>query len=93
MTKMVKIEIKDEIYELIKRRAEENKEFGSVEEYVNFVLEEVLKDEEDEIEVYTKEEEEQIKRKIEEFRIFIKNFKSLPAAPNSNFPRTNLWSF
>ena len=62
---MAKIEIKDEIYEEIKKRVEESEEFKSVEEYVNFVLEEILKDEEEEAEmVYSEEEEEQVKERL-----------------------------
>ncbi len=61
----MKIEIKNEVYEEIKKRVEESGEFGSVEEYVNFVLEEILKDEEEEAEVvYSKEEEEQVKDRL-----------------------------
>jgi Arc/MetJ-type ribon-helix-helix transcriptional regulator len=60
---MTEIEIKDEIYKEIKRRIEESQEFNSVEEYVNFVLQEVLKENEEET-VYTKEEEEEIKRRL-----------------------------
>ena len=37
--------------------------FGSVEEYVTFVLEEVLK-EEDEKTVFSKEEEEEVKKRL-----------------------------
>jgi Arc/MetJ-type ribon-helix-helix transcriptional regulator len=54
------IEIKNEIYEKIKKRIEKS-EFSSVEEYVNFVLEEVIKENEGEI---TEEEEEQIKERL-----------------------------
>lgn len=54
------IEIKNEIYEKIKKRIEKS-EFSSVEEYVNFVLEEVVKENEGEI---TEEEEEQIKERL-----------------------------
>ncbi len=62
---MAKIEIKDEIYEEIKKRVDESEEFSSVEEYVNFVLEEILKDEEEEAEVvYSEEEEEQVKERL-----------------------------
>ena len=39
--------------------------FGSVDEYVTFVLEEVIKDEEDENKLaYTKEEEQEVKRRL-----------------------------
>ena len=61
---MAKVEIKDEIYEEIKKRVEESEDFSTVEEYVNFVLEEILKDEEEEEVVYSEEEEEQIKERL-----------------------------
>jgi Arc/MetJ-type ribon-helix-helix transcriptional regulator len=61
----VKIEIKDEICEEIRKRVEESEEFSSVEEYVNFILEEVIKDEnEGEGTIYTEEEEKQIKERL-----------------------------
>lgn len=61
---MAKVEIKDEIYDEIKKRVEESEDFSSVEEYVNFVLEEILKDEEEEEVVYSEEEEEQVKERL-----------------------------
>jgi len=39
-------------------------EFNSVEEYVTFVLEEVLKDEQEEEKTFTKEEEEEVKNRL-----------------------------
>ncbi|MFQ5940576.1 MAG: hypothetical protein ACE5KA_02610 [Nitrososphaerales archaeon] len=39
-------------------------EFKSVEEYVNFVLTEVVKDDEEHQSTYTKEEEEEIKNRL-----------------------------
>mgnify|MGYP000064710827 CR=1 FL=1 len=62
----MKVEIKDEIYEKIKERIK-GTEFSSVEEYVNFVLEEVLKDDEDEEEFefeLSEEDEEKIKERL-----------------------------
>jgi Arc/MetJ-type ribon-helix-helix transcriptional regulator len=61
---VAKVEIKDEIYDEIKKRVEESEDFSSVEEYVNFVLEEILKDEEEEEVVYSEEEEEQVKERL-----------------------------
>jgi len=55
---VVKIEIKDKIYGEIKKRVEDSKEFASVEEFVNFVLEEILKDEDEETKMVYSEEEE-----------------------------------
>jgi len=52
------------LYDLVKRRVEESGgEFKSVEDYVDFVLREVVKEENEE-ETYTKEEEEEIKRRL-----------------------------
>ncbi len=52
------------LYERIKKAVEESGgEFKSVEEYVAFVLEEVLREEEEEP-AFTPEEEEEIKRRL-----------------------------
>lgn len=51
-----------ELYDRIEQRARATN-FGSVEEYVIFVLEEVLK-EEDEETVFSKEEEEEVKKRL-----------------------------
>jgi len=59
----VAIEIPRRLYEQIEKRVEESGgEFKSVEEYVVFVLEEVLREEGEE--VFTPEEEEEIKRRL-----------------------------
>ena len=52
-----------DVYQKIQERAEETG-FGSVDEYVNFVMEEVLKDEEEEEVVFSKEEEEEVKKRL-----------------------------
>ncbi len=58
----VKIEISKEAYELLKKTVEESQgEFGSVEELLEFIIKEALGEEE---EVYTPEEEEEIKRRL-----------------------------
>ena len=60
----VAIKIPRRLYEQIKKQVEESGgEFKSVEEYVVFVLEEVLREEEAES-VFTPEEEEEIKRRL-----------------------------
>ena len=60
----VSINISKELYEKIRKEVEENQgEFKSVEDYVEFVLREILKEEEDES-VYTPEEEEEIKKRL-----------------------------
>ncbi len=63
---MAQIEIPDEIYREIERRVRESEEFESVEEYVNFVLEELLKEDEEEEEepVMSEEEEEMVKERL-----------------------------
>jgi len=63
---MARVEIPDEIYREIERRVQESDEFESVEEYVRFVLEELLKDEDEEEEepVMSEEEEEMVKERL-----------------------------
>lgn len=64
MVEKVSIEIRKDLYEKIKEEIEKSEgEFKSVEEYVEFVLEELLREEEEE-QVYTEEEEEEIKRRL-----------------------------
>jgi len=53
-----------ELYERIEQRAKATN-FGSVEEYITFVLEEVLKEEAEE-KVYTEEEEKEIKKRLKD---------------------------
>jgi len=52
-----------ELYDRIEERAKATG-FGSVEEYVSFVLEEVLKDEEEEGKAFSPEEEEEVKKRL-----------------------------
>ncbi len=52
-----------DVYQKIQERAEATG-FGSVDEYVSFVMEEVLKDEGEEEVVFTKEEEEEVKKRL-----------------------------
>ena len=60
----VPVYISKDLYEKVKERVRESQgEFGSVEEYVEFVLNEIVKEEE-ETEAYTPEEEEEIKRRL-----------------------------
>jgi len=60
----VTIEIPKRLYEQVKKHVEESGgEFKSVEEFVVFVLEEVLREEEAGS-VFTPEEEEEIKRRL-----------------------------
>ena len=65
MTKSkVAVPISKELYERVKKRVEESGgAFKSVEEYIEFVLEELLREEEEET-PFTPEEEEEIKRRL-----------------------------
>ncbi|MCD6600290.1 MAG: CopG family transcriptional regulator [Dehalococcoidia bacterium] len=56
--------LSNDLYEKIQERVT-NTEFNSVDEYVIFVMEEVLKDEEDQ--ALSKEDEEEIKKKLKAF--------------------------
>jgi hypothetical protein len=62
----IAINVSKDLYDLVKQRVEEsNGEFKSAEEYVEFVLKEVVKDEEEDKEQkYSKEDEEQIKQRL-----------------------------
>ena len=52
-----------DLYDRIEKRAQSTG-FGSVDDYVIFVLEEVLKDEGDEEIAFSKEEEEEVKKRL-----------------------------
>ena len=59
----VKVPIRKELYQKILLEVEKSQgEFKGAEEYVEFVLEELFKEEKEE--VYSKEEEEEIKRRL-----------------------------
>ena len=60
----VAVEISKEIYDKVKKFIEDSGEFKSVEEFVEFVLREVLEEEGTEEAVYSKEEEEEIKKRL-----------------------------
>ena len=63
---MVKIEIKDPIYEVLEIRAEE-KDFDETDEYINYVLKQIadkVKREKEQQEGYSEEEEEEVKKKL-----------------------------
>ena len=60
----ISVNIPRDLYEEIKLRVESSQgEFNSVEEYVEFVLTEVLREEVTE-QVYTPEEEEEVKKRL-----------------------------
>jgi hypothetical protein len=59
------IPIPRDLYDAIKRRVELSQgDFKSIEEYVEFVLREVVKEEEETKPVYSPEEEEEIKKRL-----------------------------
>ncbi len=60
---MKKIQISPELYRKIEKRIR-GTEFKSVSEYITFVLEEIVKEEEDE-ERLTEEDEEKIKKRLQ----------------------------
>ncbi len=64
MEEYVEIKIPKRIYDEIKKRVKESNEFKSVEEYVTFVLEEILKEEDEEEYELSEEEEERIKERL-----------------------------
>ncbi|RLG70175.1 MAG: CopG family transcriptional regulator [Methanobacteriota archaeon] len=57
------IRLPRELVEKVRRRAKATG-FGSVEEYVRFVLEEVVREEEGEADVMSEEEEESVKARL-----------------------------
>lgn len=58
------VSLSGDLYDLIAERAKLTG-FASVEEYVTFVLEEILKEDEDENRpAYTKEEEQEVKKRL-----------------------------
>jgi Arc/MetJ-type ribon-helix-helix transcriptional regulator len=60
----IAVNIPKELYELVKQRVKEsNGEFKNVDDYVEFVLREIVKDE-DEEQKYSKEDEEVIKNRL-----------------------------
>jgi hypothetical protein len=52
-----------ELYERVKERAEAT-DFGSIEEYITFVLQEVLKEEEPEEIAVDREQEKEVKKRL-----------------------------
>lgn len=58
-----KVSIPDSLYEKVKDRCE-GTGFNSVDEYVEFVLREVVEEEEPEEEEFSKEDEEKVKERL-----------------------------
>jgi len=63
MAEKISVQIPKELYDRIKKEYVDNGEFKSVEDFIKFVLKEVLSEEEQES-VYTPEEEEEIKKRL-----------------------------
>jgi len=57
------ISVPADIYDKIEERVKAT-EFGSVDDYVLFILEEVLKDEEEEEQAYTEADEAEVKKRL-----------------------------
>ena len=67
----IPISIPRDLYDKIKRKVDKSQgEFQSVQEYVEFVLTEMVKEEEPKGEAYTKEEERKIKRRLKSLGYF-----------------------
>ncbi len=63
----MKIDIKNEIAEKLKKRIDSNKDYNDLEEYINYILTEVcnkLKEKENEKKVYSAEDEERVKKRL-----------------------------
>lgn len=63
----MKINIKEEIAKKLKKRVDESDEFKNIEEYVNYILNQVverLKKENKEKEVYSEEDEKKVKERL-----------------------------
>jgi len=59
----VTVQIRKDLYEKIKKEIEDSDEFKTPEEFIEFVIEQVLEEEEEESS-YTEEEEEEIKERL-----------------------------
>ena len=57
------VSIPEELYKSIEERVKDT-EFASVEDYVTFVLEEVIKDDDEEEMVFSEEDEEEVKKRL-----------------------------
>lgn len=55
--------LQTELYEMVENRITDL-DFSSVDEYVEFVITEILKDEEDEEVTFSEEEEEEVKKRL-----------------------------
>ena len=67
----VTVNVSKDLYELVKCRVNEsNGEFSSVEDYIDFVLREVVKQETENIEQKSCDDEEQIKKRLKNLGYF-----------------------
>ena len=67
----VTVNVSKDLYELVKCRVNESSgEFKSVEDYIDFVLREVVKEEEENIEEKNCNDEEQIKKRLKNLGYF-----------------------
>jgi Arc/MetJ-type ribon-helix-helix transcriptional regulator len=67
----VTVNVSKDLYELVKCRVNESGgEFKSVEDYIDFVLREVVKEEEENIEQKNCNDEEQIKKRLKNLGYF-----------------------
>ncbi len=60
---MTQVPMPTELYEKVKKRIK-GTEFASVSDYIVFILREVLVEEDEEREIFTKEEEEKVKDRL-----------------------------
>ncbi len=60
----MKIEINDELIKKISKRIEQNEEFASTEEYVNYILKQVIENMNEESEDGSEEENERVKKEL-----------------------------
>jgi len=68
LSRKVPVNISKELVDEIQRRVDESRgEFKTIEEYIEFVLTEILKEDEPE-QAYTPEEEEEIKERLRKIR-------------------------
>jgi len=61
----VAVKIPKRLFEIINRRVEESQgEFKDAQEYIEFVLDEIVKEDEEKETTYTPEEEEMVKKRL-----------------------------
>ncbi len=64
----MKVEISDEIVKRLKKRIEEKRDFKSIDQYVNYILQQVVERLDSEKDgSFSKEEEEKVKERLRDF--------------------------